>query len=138
MTATDRKQLDGWRGLLAWTVAGAVIGFAVVSMASVGVLVLPFGLAALVFCALRVRFGAESFGVVIGAGATLLLIAAINWDSRNLAPCSETGQVSVDLGEQYPSCGGNDPIPWLVVGLALATAGLASYVAVRSGAFRSR
>jgi hypothetical protein len=58
------------------------------------------------------------FGVAVGAGPACLTVAFINRDAEQ-PPCAG------------PSCGGLDPVPWLVVGFCLALVGLAGYLLVR-------
>ena len=87
-------------GAVAWALAGAVVTFAVLTAASIGLFVLPAAVVTLVI-ALRRSDAWPAFG--IGVGAVLLFIAAIH-----------RGPDAVDAW------------PWLVAGLAFSVAGAAA------------
>jgi hypothetical protein len=57
----------------------------------------------------------------------LLVIALVNSDYRS---CS-SGPVTAPAGQNSVSCGGLDPAPFLVVGLALCAAAALVYAALR-------
>jgi hypothetical protein len=96
---------SGWRWFAAWALAGALVAFAFLSAASIGLFVVPFALVALVLAARSGAGGREMLGMVAGAGLVSLLIAALN------------------VGE--------GAAPWLLVGLGLVTAGIVAYAAAR-------
>jgi len=113
---------SGWRWFAAWALAGALLVFALVTGFSVGLFVLPFALLALALVAARSAGGREMFGVISGAGLTGLLVWALNVGST---PCSDSSDPT------RVQCGGLDPTPWLVGGLALVLAGIGAYVVAR-------
>jgi hypothetical protein len=100
----------GWRWFGAWTGAGALTVFALLTGFSIGLFILPFAVVALVAVWRRTRGGWEALGILVGAGAIALLIAAIHADPDNR---------------------GLDPVPWLVAGLLLVGAGAGGYAAAR-------
>jgi hypothetical protein len=95
---------SGWRWFAAWALAGALVVFAFLSAASIGLFVAPLALLALVLVGRWCVGGGEMFGLVAGAGLVSLLIAALN---------------------------GGDGASWLLVGLGLLTAGIVAYAAAR-------
>ena len=121
---------DGWLLFAAWVLAGALVVFSLLAAASIGLFVAPLAAAAIW---LNSRFGRvwpELLGSISGAGAVSLLIAFLN---RNTHSCTE-GVLRLGPGETEATCGGLDPVPWLVAGLLLVAAGVASYVLARRGA----
>jgi hypothetical protein len=111
-----------WRGFAAWVVAGGLLTFTLLSW--VGFFFLP---AALVVCWLAgrsTRSGVELLGALSGAGLVCLGIA---FGARDYSPCPPGGSLTVPPGETSVSCGGFDPLPWLVAGLALVVAGAFAY-----------
>jgi hypothetical protein len=106
----------GWPWFAAWAGAGALAVFAFLTGFSIGLFVLPFAVVALVVVWGRTRGGWEALGLLAGAGAIALLIAALHADPENR---------------------GLDPVPWLVAGLLLVGAGAGGY-AVAKGRRPSR
>jgi hypothetical protein len=108
---------SGWRWFAAWAFVGALVVFALVTGFSIGLFVLPFAVIALVLVAARAAGGAEMLGLISGAGLIGLVVAALNVGST---PCtSDPTRVH---------CGGLDPTPWFIGGLALVLAGVVGYV----------
>jgi hypothetical protein len=95
---------SGWRWFAAWALAGALVVFAFLSAASIGLFVAPVALLTLVLVGRWGAGGGEMLGLVAGAGLVSLLIAALN---------------------------GGDRAPWLLIGLGLVTAGIVAYAAAR-------
>ena len=87
-----------------WALAGALVTFSLVAAASVGLFVLPLSALVTVLAARSTRFGLESLGGLVGAGAIFILIAWL----------------------QRPP-GGFDWQPWLLAGALLAAVGIAGY-----------
>jgi hypothetical protein len=117
----------GWRWFAAWGLAGGLVFFALLTGLSIGFFVLPFALLALWFV---VRNGAgwpEILGVLVGAGGVCLAVAARSWDYN---PCSDE-PVRLPAGTTSYSCGGMDPIPWLITGIVLLVAGIVAYMTAR-------
>jgi hypothetical protein len=117
----------GWRWFCAWAVAGGLVFLSLLTGFSIGVFILPFAALAVWFVARTARAWPELFGVGTGAGAVCLLVAALN---REYNPCPE-GPITVPPGETSYSCGGLDPLPWLVAGIVLGLAGAAAYAGGR-------
>jgi hypothetical protein len=118
---------SGWRWFLAWVLVGGLLLFSLLAAASIGVFVLPFALLALWLVTRTARMGIEVLGSVAGAGLVCLGVAFAH---RDYEPCPE-GAVTLAPGERSFSCGGSDPLPWLVAGLALAAAGALAYAVAR-------
>lgn len=125
----------GWIAFLEWSIAAAVLVFAVLSAASIGFFVLPFALIAIWWVARHARVWPECLGCAGGAGSILLYVAFVNRDS---VPCAPSGSLErVAPGETF-SCGGRDPTSWLVIGAFLVSASVLGYALTRSrGAMRS-
>src|SRR5215208_455167 len=123
-----REQADrkGWRSLLEWAAAFALLALAVVGAMSIGIFVVPFAIAAIVLAARRnCRWPEAALGAFLGVGSLCLFIAFLHRDD---SPCPAARTlVRVRPGERL-SCGGLDPVPWLAIGLLLAAVGLGGYL----------
>ncbi len=75
---TEQRGRAGWAGFAAWTVAGAIFTFSLLTGFSIGLFLLPV-VAAMLYLAVRAApdFRA-SLGFVAGVGLTLLVLASIN------------------------------------------------------------
>jgi hypothetical protein len=103
---------QGWNWFGAWTLVGAVFAFSFLTGFSIGLFVLPLEVLLLGVVLRASPRPPEAIGFVAGIGAMLLVIAYLNWGDSQ----------------------GPDPMPWLVVGLALSTAAIGAYaLARRSG-----
>lgn len=101
---------------MGWSISAALLVFAVLSAASIGLFILPAAIIALWWVARNARLWPEGLGIFGGAGSVLLFVAFIN---RSSVPCPPGGSnVRLSLGEAG-SCGGRDPTPWLMIGTAL-------------------
>jgi hypothetical protein len=116
-----------WRWFAAWAVVGGLVAVAVLGALSIGIFVLPFAGLGLWLLLRSGRRWPELLGAVSGAGIVCLAVAAINRDS---APCPD-GPVVLAPGETSLSCGGFDPLPWLIAGGLLSVAGAAAYLLER-------
>src|SRR5687768_17474878 len=117
----------GWLVFTAWVLAGALAVFSLLGAASIGLFIAPLAAIA-IWLALRFgRAGPEMLGMVAGAGAVCLLIALLN---RNTRSCAEEGHI-LSPAETEASCGGLEPMPWLVAGLVLVAAGFVAYALAR-------
>ncbi len=79
--AWQRRGAAGGRGWLwygAWIAAGFLMSFSLITGFSIGLFVLPFAAAALIWVARRSPHLVEASGFVAGIGATALLIVAIH------------------------------------------------------------
>jgi hypothetical protein len=68
----------GWYWFLAWSVAGFLMSFSLITGFSVGLLILPFAAAMLIWTTLRSPHPREASGFFVGIAATAVLIAALN------------------------------------------------------------
>ena len=94
-----------WRWFAAWSAAGAALTFSFLTGLSIGIFVLPFAGALLVWVARRAPRLPDAFGFVAGVGLLLVVIAFIN-----------------RAGD------GVDPMPWLLAGVSLNGVALIAYV----------
>lgn len=121
------EQAVGWRWFAAWGLAGGLAFFAILTGLSIGLFVLPFAALAIWFVGRSAARWPEMLGVALGGAAVCLAVAAINWD---YTPCPD-GPITLPPGEASFSCGGFDPMPWLVAGVVLAVAGPLGYLVAR-------
>lgn len=125
----------GWGAFAAWYGIGALFGFALVALASIGLFVLwlAAAVAALLARSRRVRVWPEIAGALSGVGAFPFFVGLLNLGST---PCPSSGSASVAPGATAPTtCGGFGAEPWLLAGALLTLAGVALHVlGVRSGA----
>jgi len=116
------KSAGRGRGFAAWVVAGGLLTFSLLSM--LGLFLLPVALVVCWLAGRSTRSALELLGAVAGAGLVCLGIA---FGARDYNPCPPGGSLRVPPGETSVSCGGFDPLPWLVAGLALVIAGALAY-----------
>jgi hypothetical protein len=100
----DPKIGRGFSWFLSWAAAGALFTFSFLAAFSIGLFVLPFAAALLLWVAWRSSHGPERTGFAAGVGSVLLLIALL----------SHTGD-------------GGNPTPWLAGGLAFTVVAVAAY-----------
>ncbi len=120
--ATGRSQaapprLDGrrWEGFVYWAVAGFLGAGALVSIASIGLLLLPLAVLAVFLAARRLVTGLETIGLVAGFGLAAMGIGLLNLGNH---PCPSRPFVFAPGQVGAMECGGPNPIPWLLGGLA--------------------
>lgn len=120
----------GWGAFLEWAGAFGLLALTVIGAASIGIFVAPFAIVATTLVVRRNRDWPEApLGALVGVGALCLVIGSRR---REYPPCPPAGTpVRVAPGEQFACSGGWDPVPWLVIGLALAGAGLVGYLLFR-------
>ena len=123
------RRWKGWKAFVAWSLAGGLLVFSALAGFSIGLLVLPFAVAAVLVTAKLASGWPEATGVVAGAGVVSLLIALL---SRDYKPCPENGALSLPRGETSIECGGFDPMPWLIGGIALVSISVVAHVVVRA------
>lgn len=101
--------------------------FAVVSMMSIGWLVMPFAVWACYAASKRYPGWRNVIsGILLGAGAVILFIAFTHLD---YVPCPNR-PILVVMGEDrfvHRECGGLDPMPWFRVGAATVMSGVLVY-----------
>ena len=129
-----KSDRSGWLALAEWTFAAAAVALGVLSILSIGVFVLPVAAIVMALVAIRNRIWPEGVaGMLMGAGLTSLCIAYIQRDS-SACPPGGFQTVALDtltVGRNY-SCGGFDPLPWLLAGCVLIGAGLYTTLRGRS------
>jgi hypothetical protein len=79
--AWTRRGMAGGRGALwfaLWLLAGLLMSFSLVTGLSIGLFVLPFAAATLIWVATRSPHLVEASGFIAGIAATVLLILEIN------------------------------------------------------------
>ena len=116
------KNAGRWRGFAAWVVAGGLLTFSLLSF--LRLFLLPVALVACWLAGRGTRSALELLGAVAGAGLVCLGIAFV---ARDHSPCPPGGSLTIPPGETSVSCGGFDPLPWLVAGLSLVVAGALAY-----------
>jgi hypothetical protein len=100
----DPKIGRGFSWFSSWAAAGALFTFSFLSAFSIGLFVLPFAAALLLWVARRSPHGAERTGFAAGVGSVLLVIAFLS-----------------HVGD------GGNPTPWLAGGLAFTVVPVAAY-----------
>ncbi len=122
---------EGWRWFVGWAVAGAVLAFGFLTGFSIGLFILPLAAVLLIWVARSAPRPTEALGFLEGIGATLLLVAFLNSD---YAPCPAHGGFSLPAGSppgSSVSCGGFDPLPWLIGGIVFSGFPLLGYAVLR-------
>ena len=118
------RNRSGWQSFAEWALALALLSFALIGAATIGMFVFPFAVLALVLAERRNRPWPESLmGGLVGIGSVLLFVAYRN---RDYASCRRGFPMRLAHGELF-SCGGFDPMPWLAIGALLTAAGFVGY-----------
>ncbi len=125
MSRSVGRSSAGW--FLAWFGVGALDALAMVGALTIGIFVLPVGIAATVFLATRRDASDGIGGLISGLGLPVLYIAYLNRDGPGT------------ICRTYPGGGSScveewSPWPWFAIGMALVLVG----VAVFTRAQRSR
>jgi hypothetical protein len=127
------RRWHGPRGFALWALAGFLLAFTLLAGFSIGFLIAPFALLALAVAAQCAGRGGEAAGAILGTGAALVVVGLLNLDYN---PCSqhgsERGTLVLDAGEEA-SCGGMNPLPWMLAGGVLAALSIALYRVVKRG-----
>jgi len=113
----------GW--FLAWTVAGALVALTVLGILSIGIFVLPFAVAAIIFLRRRSPGWPTTLGIPAGVGVMAIVLGFLNLDYQ---PC--TSAPIVLHGQETYSCGGIDPTPLFLVGSLILVAAFVVYAVV--------
>jgi len=107
-----------WFG--AFTLLGAAWAFSLVSILSIGMVILPLATVATVVLLTRRSSRQGLPGLVAGLGAPLVYVAY-----RNRAG---PGQVCTELAARSSCTQDLDPLPWLIVGLCLVAVGAVAFL----------
>ena len=119
VSSSARLHRRPWNWFLAWLVVGGIWAFALISLPSVGLLVLPIALAATVLLARRSHW-AGVLGLVSGLGLPPLYVAYLNRQGPgNICTSFSSGQSCV---QEY------SPWPWLTGAVLLITVGFGFFV----------
>lgn len=120
-----------WGGFAVWSLIGLLLAYAILAIASVGLLLLPAGLGAAFLAGRdaqrREASPTELLGLLLGSGAACLWVAYAN---RDYDPCIGTAVSAVRVAGSA-GCGGRDPLPWLVVGVVLGAIGVTAFLVAR-------
>ena len=112
----------GRRAILEWSLCAGLLLLGGLTLLSIAFLVLPVALLACILAARRNRVWPElPLGVLVGTAAICGVVALLNLGYR---PC-EPGRTAVSQGALF-QCGGNNPLPWLLVGALCGVAALAA------------
>jgi hypothetical protein len=130
LAAPRRRRLDGWQGFCCWAIVGALFAFAFVTMASIGLFVLPLAVVVGWLISRYVESGLELLGLAMGAGLISLAVGVASIENLGRS-CPATG--TERLEDERVRCGGVDPLPWLLVGTPIALMGVGAF-----GWFRHR
>lgn len=133
-----------WRWFAAWSIPGALAAFALISAASIGVLVAPAAVVAGLVVARRAPCREDCLGLVLGAGIACAAIGVVNLDYyAGTCPGRENVERLPNGGVRIEGCGGFDPVPFFAVAVALAAAAVVAHAwalrrAAQDGGGRSR
>jgi hypothetical protein len=76
----------GWNWFGAWTAAGALFVFSLLTGFSIGLLLLPAAAAVLIWTSVKAPHSPEALGFLVGTGLVILLVAALHdWRSWYVA-----------------------------------------------------
>jgi hypothetical protein len=102
-------------GFVSWAVAGFLGVGGLLSIMSIGLLLLPLGAVAVFLAARRFSIGVETIGSIAGAGLAFVGVAIANLGSK---PCPPDPFVLRPGQLGAVECGGPSPTLWLLAGLA--------------------
>ena len=110
-----RSSLGDWAFWL-WAVVGVGFGFAI---SVIGLFTVPASAIATIFLLTRPRLRASAYGLLVGIGVPLLVVAYLNREGPGTVCHSFDGGRGVQCDDLY------DPRKWAVVGLLFIAAGIA-------------
>jgi hypothetical protein len=123
-----RSRLGDWAFWL-WAVVGVGYGFAI---SAIGLFTVPLSLIATIFLLTRRRTRASAYGVLVGIGVPLLVVAFLNREGPGTVCHSIDGGRGTQCEDLY------DPRKWLAIGLLFVAAGVAGQLlAARSRVSRA-
>lgn len=119
-----------WRGFTAWVVVGAGASLGLLSILTIGFLVLAATAVITVLLARWRPSGAEAFGALSGLALPVFYIAYLNRDGP--------GEVCTTSGTGGSCSDEWSPWPWLAAGMLLAITGVLAFTAIRRREIRMR
>jgi hypothetical protein len=111
-----RSNLGDW-AFWVWAVVGLGFGFAI---SAIGIFTVPASLLATIVLLTQPRLRQATFGILVGIGAVLLLVAYLNREGPGKV--CHTFSNGFECAEGLP-----DPRRWLAVGLVFIAAGIAGH-----------
>jgi uncharacterized membrane protein YedE/YeeE len=120
-----RSSLGDWAFWL-WAVVGVGFGFGI---SMIGLFTVPAATLITIFLLTRRRFRQSAYGLLVGIGVPLLVVAYLNREGPGTACHSIDGGRGTQCDELY------DPRKWLLAGLVFVVAGMAAqlWAASRNG-----
>ena len=118
-----RSSLGDWAFWL-WAVVGLGFGLGI---SVIGLFTVPAAFLLTIFLLTRPRFRRSAYGLLVGIGAPLLLVAYLNREGPGTVCHTFDGGRGSQCDDLY------DPRKWAAVGLAFVVAGLAAQVWARNG-----
>jgi hypothetical protein len=133
LEASDKKAQRPWTLFFAWLVIGCLVSLGAISIASIGLFVLPAALAATVLVVRQRASWRGLSGLLAGLGMPALLVAYLNRGGPTLGGCATTidGQLCAGTamsGSPQTVSQLLNPWPWLVIGVLLIAMGIAVFV----------
>jgi len=106
-----------------WALPGLVLGLQV---STIGVLLIPVGLAATLLLVKFTRVWPEVLGLFEGVALICFLVTVLN---AGYWTCPPSGEVvtRTQSSVTYESCGSLNPWPWLIIGTVFAVGGAIAY-----------
>jgi hypothetical protein len=111
------------RRFLAWVLVGLLLSFALLSLLTIGVFVLPLAVLGWWLVARRGGMNAATAGTLSGLGLAPLYVAWLNRDGP--------GNICHHITNGESCTQESAPLPWLLAGLLLLFSGLVAYVVLR-------
>lgn len=115
-------------GFLSWVVTGFLGAGALVTLESIGLLLLPFAALAAFLTTRRFSFSSNSIGLIAGFGLDAIAIGLRNLGSR---PCPTRPFLLAPGQLGAIECGGADPTPWPLTGLACVAFSVVTWLWLR-------
>lgn len=136
-------RVPNWTGFVLWALVSVLCGFTFLAMMSIGILILPIAITALVIAFRRLRLWPEILGFVLGPAAAMMFLAMRNWGLRRCnagelphVQASSSGTVSIVTGEssqtiRFAGCIDMDVHLLMWGGAALGIAALVAFTTLK-------